>query len=95
MFQKGTFLEELNYVHAVHRMDEGDFYMTSEDFLRHAAECEYMAKFSRDVKNKLVWRDMAERWVRCAELAKRQSTAILHNSLRARPHRKISASSVH
>ena len=41
MFQKGTFLKELNYVHAVHRMDEGDFYMTSEDFLRHAAECEY------------------------------------------------------
>ena len=68
--------------------------MTSEDFLRHAAECEYMAKFSRDVKNKLVWRDMAERWVRCAELAKQQSAAI-HNSPRARPHRRVSASSVH
>ena len=74
-------------------MVEGDFYML-EDFLRHAAECEYMAKFSRDAKNKLVWRGMAERWVRCAELAKQQSAAI-HHGPEAKLYRKISASSVH
>ncbi len=65
--------------------------MTSDDFLRHAAECEYMAKFSRDVKNKVVWRSMAERWVRCAELDKQHSAAI-HNSPKARSHRRVSAS---
>ena len=94
MFQKGTFGTKLNYLHAIHRIYQGDFYMTSDDFLRHAAECEYMAKFSRDIQNKLVWRGMAERWVRCAELAKQQS-AVLHNSPKARPYRKISASSLH
>ena len=74
-------------------MDEGDFYMSFEDFLRHAAECEYMAKFSRDEKNKLVWRGMAERWVRCAELAKQRGAAI-HHGPKAKLRRKISASAV-
>jgi hypothetical protein len=68
--------------------------MSSDDFLRHAAECESMAKFSHDAKNKLVWLGMADRWVRCAELAKQQSAAI-HNSPKARPYRKISLSSLH
>jgi hypothetical protein len=44
----------------------------SERFLRFAAECELMAKFSPSPKNKTVWRRMAERWVRCAELVERQ-----------------------
>ena len=68
--------------------------MTTEDFLRHAAECEYMAKFSRDAHNKAVWRSMAERWVRCAELAKQQS-AVIRNSPKARQYRRISASLAH
>ena len=57
----------------------------SEEFLRHAAECEYMAKRSRDRKDKELWRRMAERWIRCAELAQDQS----HPSAktRARPSR--------
>jgi len=41
----------------------------SEEFIRHAAECESMAEFSRDPVNKKVWRRMAERLIRCAELA--------------------------
>jgi hypothetical protein len=41
-----------------------------EQFLRHAAECESMAKFSHDPGNKAAWHGMAERWMRCAELAK-------------------------
>ena len=44
----------------------------SEEFMRHAAECESMAKFSRDPENKKVWRRMAERWIRCAELAQEE-----------------------
>ena len=42
----------------------------SEEFLRHATECAYMAKFSHDPNNKRVWSRMAERWTRCAELAR-------------------------
>jgi hypothetical protein len=40
----------------------------SEKFLRFAAECEVMAKFTRSRENKAVWTRMAERWVRCAQL---------------------------
>jgi hypothetical protein len=47
--------------------------VASEVFIRHAAECEYMAKRSRDPKNREVWRRMAERWIRCAELAQHHS----------------------
>jgi hypothetical protein len=47
--------------------------VASEVFIRHAAECEYMAKCSRDPQNREVWRLMAERWIRCAELAQRHS----------------------
>jgi hypothetical protein len=46
----------------------------SERFLRFAAECELMAKFSPSPENKTVWRRMAERWVRCAEMVERQYT---------------------
>jgi hypothetical protein len=47
--------------------------IASEQFLRFAAECESMAKFTRNPENKPIWRRMAERWVRCAELAERHS----------------------
>ena len=40
--------------------------LPSEVFTQHAAECESMAKFSRDPEDKEVWRRMAERWMRCA-----------------------------
>jgi hypothetical protein len=45
---------------------------TSERFQRFAAECEVMATFTPDPENQLVWRRMAERWIRCAELSERQ-----------------------
>ncbi len=45
----------------------------SEKFLRFAAECEFMAKFTRNPKNKAVWTNMAARWLRCAELFDRES----------------------
>ena len=58
--------------------------VTSEVFIRHAAECEYMAKRSRDREDKELWRRMAERWIRCAELAQHRSQP----SARTRAHGK-------
>jgi hypothetical protein len=45
---------------------------TSDRFLRFAAECEAMAKFSHSWENKRVWSRLAQRWIRCAELADHQ-----------------------
>jgi hypothetical protein len=45
--------------------------MSSEQFLRLAHECESIAKSAVDLENGLVWRRIAERWARCAELAER------------------------
>src|SRR5436853_514447 len=50
--------------------------MTPEQFLQHAAECERMAAFSPSHENKLVWHRMAERWTRCAELAKHGGSVV-------------------
>jgi len=35
----------------------------SDEFLRHAADCQQMAKFTRDPASKATWRRMAERWL--------------------------------
>jgi hypothetical protein len=45
----------------------------SEHFMRHAADCKFMAQLARDPESKAVWIGMANRWHRCAELAKQQS----------------------
>jgi len=47
----------------------------TEQFLRHATECEEMARFTRDLESKVTWRRMAERWRRCAEVFVRESSA--------------------
>ena len=47
----------------------------SEEFLRHAADCQQMAKFTRDPTSKETWSRMAERWIRCAEVFKSQRAA--------------------
>jgi hypothetical protein len=39
----------------------------TEEFLRHATECEQMARSTRDAQTSAMWRGMAERWRRCAE----------------------------
>jgi hypothetical protein len=46
----------------------------SERFLKFAAECELMAKFTSSLENKVTWHRMAERWVRCAEVYERQDS---------------------
>jgi hypothetical protein len=43
---------------------------SSEDFLGHATECRHMAKFAHDPMDRAVWTRLAERWNRCAELAR-------------------------
>lgn len=66
----------------------------SDRFLRFAAECELMAKASRDPKNKTVWRGIAERWTRCAELIERQNSSA--EAARSMKHRgKPALASVH
>jgi len=67
---------------------------TSEKFLRFAAECERMAKFTHSRENKTVWTRMAERWLRCAKLYDRES-AIAHSSASARRHRTPAHSAAH
>jgi hypothetical protein len=64
----------------------------AEKFLRFAAECELMAKFTRSPENKTVWTRMAERWVRCARLYDRRSA--MHSGS-ARRHRAPVHSSAH
>jgi ferric-dicitrate binding protein FerR (iron transport regulator) len=66
----------------------------SEKFLRFAAECEFMAKFTRSPENRTVWTRMAERWLRCARLYDRDS-AMAHPNRSARRHRAPSHSSAH
>jgi hypothetical protein len=47
----------------------------SEEFLRHAADCQQMAKFTRDPASKATWSRMAERWLTCAERFKNESAS--------------------
>jgi hypothetical protein len=58
----------------------------SDEFLRHAADCQQMAKFTRDPSSKATWNRMAERWLDCAERVTSQSEAIKRNP--AKRHRR-------
>jgi hypothetical protein len=40
----------------------------ADAFLRFAAECEQMARRTSDREGKCAWRELAQRWQRCAEL---------------------------
>ena len=66
----------------------------SEKFVKFAAECELMAKLTRSPENRIVWTRMAERWLRCAELYDRESSAV-HSSSMAKRHRASSHSWTH
>ena len=63
----------------------------SEEFLRHAADCQQMAKFTRDPASKATWSRMAERWLSCAERFKNQSVAAQRSP--AKRHRRPAADS--
>ena len=55
-----------------------------EEFLKHAAECQLMAKFAHKPEDKETWRRMAERWLRCAKLFTKQSLAARRTALARR-----------
>jgi hypothetical protein len=55
--------------------------ITPERFLRFAAECEVMAKFTASPENRMAWHQIAERWQRCAAVIEKQDR-------RERPARK-------
>lgn len=45
----------------------------SEEFLKHAADCQQMARSTRDPQSKATWSRMAQRWRDCAERFELQS----------------------
>ena len=45
----------------------------AEEFRHHANECRRMALDTRDLSSKATWSEIADRWVRCAELAEAQA----------------------
>jgi hypothetical protein len=62
----------------------------SEEFLRHAADCQRMAKFTRDPLSRATWNRMAERWVSCAERFNNEMQAA-HRSPTKQHHRRAPA----
>jgi hypothetical protein len=46
-----------------------------DEFLKHAADCQQMAKLTRDPQSRATWNRMAERWMDCAERFKRSYAA--------------------
>jgi len=46
----------------------------ADEFLRHAADCQQMAKVTRDPASRATWQRMAERWRHCAEVFKKESS---------------------
>ena len=65
-----------------------------EEFLKHAAECERMAKFAPNPASKATWNEMAVRWEQCAERAKPQGSAARYSTT-AKPYRRPSAVRAH
>ena len=50
--------------------------MSVERFQRFAAECESMADGAQNPKDKAVWMDLAQRWLRCAVLMERDQANV-------------------
>jgi hypothetical protein len=53
----------------------------SEEFLKHAADCQKMAKFTRDPESRATWNRMAQRWIECAERFKIETQAVARTPL--------------
>jgi hypothetical protein len=63
----------------------------SEKFLRFAAECEAMVKLARTQESKDIWRGLAARWVRYAELIEHQSATARDRVAKRHHHRAVAA----
>jgi len=55
-----------------------------DEFLKHAAECEHMARRARKAEDRASWKHLAERWLRCADHFTQQSLAAHSNAKRPR-----------
>jgi hypothetical protein len=62
--------------------------MSIEHFQRFAAECEAMARGTRNPKDKEVWMGLAQRWLRCAALVE-------HEESEVRARRKRNRETIH
>ena len=89
----GTFQGKLSLFHRYMNGHGGPPVDASERFLKFAAECELMAKFTPSRANKTVWRRMAERWIRCAEFIERQDS-LVHTAGLTKRHRRSARSEV-
>jgi hypothetical protein len=66
----------------------------AQQLLKHAAECEETARFTRDLESKATWRRIAERWRRCAEVILCESSACqdrANERRKANEHRRRAA----
>jgi hypothetical protein len=59
-----------------------------EEFLKHAGDCEQMAKSTRDPASKLTWNRMAERWRSCASSYASQRETVDPQYAPAKRHRQ-------
>lgn len=62
-------------------------------FRKYAADCETMAKVSKDLETKAVWKRMADRWLVCAKLAEDEDLSLSRQleEKRSKPHRNAHA----
>jgi hypothetical protein len=58
----------------------------ADRFLKFAAECEVMAKFTRNPESRAVWNGLAERWIRCAQLTDQVHTTTRRGGVTKRRH---------
>jgi len=56
----------------------------SEEFRRHAVECQRMAKITRDRESRETWNRLAQRWTECAERFQHEREAVHRPPLRYR-----------
>ncbi len=66
----------------------------SAEFRKRAAECGRMAKTTPDPFDRGVWKRLAERWLRCAELVDNRSLSAQHHSDLSREQRRSAARGV-
>jgi hypothetical protein len=56
----------------------------ADEFRRHAAECQRMAKLTRDRESRETWNRLAERWTQVAERFQHEREAVHRPPLRYR-----------